>query len=426
MRAVALLVLAQITALVRIEPPAAAVAEWSAIELSNGGGWAYITQPAAVEYTGTRHRTYFGYTAPSGNIVAQDYDHDDGTSRTFALHVSAEKDWHSSPSFLMLPSSKRIAAFYTGHDSGGPWYRVSTNPEDITAWGPEILLPGGGAYASSLYLSAVQRFYFLHRSGDWKWKWMTNVTEAGVINGTGWTAEQQFLSSSYGDLRPYPTWWSDGVDTIHFVVHEIDGGNSKQLFYMRYNALDGTFRKANGTLIATDAGLPIATGQMDVIYTDPDGTAPRDPDIVVDASGRPVVLFVTTGGGAAFHYARWDGAAWQVRKVHCCAGATDPADKNMIYGALDRLDPNRCYLSRQTPDPQVMALEQWETTDGGQSFRVVSHYTSGTALFPLVPRGRTGTKLPVLWMGGADPLSTLAPPPTYYTNFSTRILTVAP
>ena len=120
----------------------------------SNGVWTWFSDPRAVYYNGA---TYIGSITAGGSPTISKYVHATGVTTQFILHSLLEQDDHNNPSIYILPDG-RIVCFYSKHSTGtdGPRYRISTNPEDITAWDSEVVMTGLTAptcYTNPHYLS---------------------------------------------------------------------------------------------------------------------------------------------------------------------------------------------------------------------------------------------------------------------------------
>ena len=126
-------------------------------ELVGDGAWCWFQDPRAIHYVGQHDRTYVGYVTTKGDIDVLALDDPTGTVYQTVLHPNLVADDHAAPGIEVLPDG-RIAVFYAGHVGNTMYYRVSTNPEDVTSFGPEqtvpVNVPGpyGYTYANPIYL----------------------------------------------------------------------------------------------------------------------------------------------------------------------------------------------------------------------------------------------------------------------------------
>src|SRR5680860_522803 len=144
----------------------------SAAEVRFGdGGWSWFQDPRAVTYTGDQTRTYVGWVTPAGDVTVGSYDHGTGQNASSVLHAALQEDDHVSPALHVRPDG-RIVAFYARHSEAPMYYRVTTQPEDVTSWGPEQTITTnigttfGFTYPNPMRLAAENRTYLFWRGGS--------------------------------------------------------------------------------------------------------------------------------------------------------------------------------------------------------------------------------------------------------------------
>ena len=110
------------------------------------GAWSWFGDPRAVTHDG---RTYVGWVDQEGDIKVSSYDHTSGERVTAVLHARLNQDDHANPSIQVRPDG-RLVVYYSAHVGPAMHYRVSDQPEDVTAWGaPQTVdenTPGGFGY----------------------------------------------------------------------------------------------------------------------------------------------------------------------------------------------------------------------------------------------------------------------------------------
>jgi hypothetical protein len=397
---------------------AAAGAPARVTELIGDGAWCWFQDPRAIHHVGAHDRTYVGYVTTKGDIDVLALDDPTGTVYQTVLHPRLVADDHAAPGLEILPDG-RIAVFYAGHVGNTMYYRVSTNPEDVTSFGPELTVPVnvpgpyGYTYANPIYLSAEHRTYLFFRGADARpvmtWSddnlqtWApahTLVLPVGAISGQ----------------RPYAKYASNGVDTINFTF---DDGHPREehtnsVYYMAYKG--GQFTRADGTVIASLASVtgadgstptPIAPPLADRVYdgSGADGKAWVQ-DIAAGPDGRPVILFATfpDDSNHRYHYAAWNGTSWQDRDFTGGGGSIATTGGETEYSgglSLDHNDPSVVYTSRQSGN--AWEIQRWNTADGGATFADPVSITSASTVKnvrPVVPWGSPGP-VKVLWMAGS-------------------------
>lgn len=382
-----------------------------ALTAAPNGGWVWFSDPRAVYDNGY---TFVGYTDNDGNYVAARYNHATGAvDQTFVLYTSSVIDDHQNPVFLVRASDSRLLAFYRDTSAGECLIRVSTNPDDVSAWGAPTDVMS--------QLGAATRYY--HRphelpgeSGTPMYLWLSTNDISGLakIFGYSKSTDGGTTWSTYTSIYQCTTWVYEkmvvnGTDRFDFAVtdnHPTDGATSIYHFY--YHA--GSYYKSDGTLIT--AGLPFSQTAPTKVY---DGSSISSWiwDIAIDpATSRPILVFATFPTPSSDHrynYAAWNGTVWVVNQI-CTAGGPiatnlgfDPGQTYYSGGvSLDHTDPSIVYVSRNIGS-------QWEiwryhTADGGATWTSVQ-LTTGSAqpqVRPVGIRGRVND-LAALWLNGSYP-----------------------
>ena len=382
------------------------------------GAWSWFGDPRAVHHKGAYQRTYVGWVDHDGNIEVASYDHRSRLRTTVVLHPALHTDDHANPSLHVRPDG-RLLIFYSGHNMGQLYYRVSRQPEDITSWEEERTVPTnspggrGYTYPNPVRLKAEgDLLYLFWRGGDWHPTFSTSPDDAS------WSPARKLIDVEAH--RPYVKYASNGWDTIHFAFTDGHPRNLKtSIYYANYR--DGALHRADGATIKPMSQLPLAPGEVDTVYDTAYKTWIHD--VAVDELGRPVVVFAVFPSDAEheYHYARWTGR-WVSRPITGGGGAIDETGREPHYSGgitLDHDNPDVVYLSREVAG--MHEVEQWSTTDGGATWS--RHpITSASAMKnarPVSPRGLVSFSedVSVVWMrGGYDHYL------AYRTEITTRLL----
>jgi len=389
-------------------------------DVSPNGAWCWIADPRSVFHDGMHRRTYSGHVNASGDIVVTHYDHDTGEVAAAVVHPRLQVDDHANPAILVRPDG-RLAVFYSGHRGAWLFFRVSTNPEDITSWGNQRIVadyttdPLGHTYPNPVLLSSEgERAYVFWRGPGYRPVFSTSE------DWDSWGEPTTFLE---GGERPYVKVYSDGAEAIHFAFTNghprVEPTNS--IYYMCYR--DGALYRADGSRICDMRGLPVAPSESDLVYNAREtGARAWIWDLAVDSSGNPVIVYAVFPAETdhRYRYAAWDGSVWEDHEI-VYAGPWFPDVKRgeehfePHYSggiALDYADPTVVYLSRSIDG--VFEIERWTTLDSGKT-RSSEPITSGSSednVRPLVPRGLPPHLSCVLWMQGDY---------TDYTDYGTAI-----
>ena len=392
-------------------------------ELIGDGAWCWFQDPRAIHYVGQHDRTYVGYVTSTGDIDVLALDDPTGTVYQTVLHPALVADDHAAPGLEVLPDG-RIAVFYAGHVGNAMFYRVSTNPEDVTSFGPElsvpvnVLGPYGYTYANPVYVPAEHRTYLFFRGGDAR-----PVMTWSDDNLQTWSPAHTLVlpSGALPGQRPYAKYATNGTDTVYFTFddgHPRDIPNNS-VYFMSLKG--GEFYRADGTPIASlasvtgsdgtngGAGVPISNTAADLVYNGggPDGKAWVQ-DIAAGADGRPVILFATfpNDSNHRYHYAAWNGTAWQEHDFAGGGGSIATIGGETEYSgglSLDHNDPSIVYTSRQQDTSATeWEMQRWTTPDGGNTFAApvdITAHSTVKNVRPVVPWGPPGP-VKLLWMSG--------------------------
>ena len=379
-------------------------------QIASNAVWTWFTDPRAVYYNGA---TYIGSITTAGSIVISKYVHATRTTTSFTLSVNLQADDHNNPAVHILPDG-RIAAFYCKHnDASGHRYRVSTNPEDITAWGAETLISAGitlpVSYANPRRLSQdPSRLWLFYRAGAGA------STDNGLHYKTTtdlstWGAEVAVWKNvTGGTATPYYKSIDDGVKRIHFAatdLHPVEGQSSVYHFYME---LDGSnvphWYKTDGTEIVS--ALPHGPSVATLVS---DGSTVRRWiwDIAIGKDGYPRILGTrypnNDGTDIRYMHWRWTGSAWAETEI--CAAGTGLYSPEIYYAGgmcFDSIDCNRIYLS--VPVNGVREIQEWVSFDNGATWGAVLDITGNTAsgilnARPFSPRNHPNDLQVLFWAG---------------------------
>jgi BNR repeat-containing family member len=383
-------------------------------ELTSGGAWSWFGDPRAVYHEGTYRRTYTGWVAPDGSIQVASYDHDSGRRGIVTLKARLQIDDHDTPSLLVLPDG-RLMVFWSTHAGPTMWYRRSLRPEDISAWEPERKFPTntpgveGYTYPNPMQLEAEGNLIYLFwRGGNF------NPSLSTSRDGNTWSAARTVIYNP--GQRPYVKYASNGRDTIAMAFTETHPRNRQtSIYYAAYRA--GALRRADGSVIATMANLPIAPTEGEKVYDWTTNGKAWVHDVALDQAGHPVIVYATFPRDTdhRYRYARWDGTRWTDRELVRAGRSMSvaPGEPNYSGGVtLDHEDPSIVYLSRQVKG--AFQIEVWTTRDGGATWssRPLTSPSAGNNYRPVSPRGQRGDDMSIVWMHGTYPS---------YTSFETSL-----
>lgn len=383
------------------------------------GGWCWFANPRAVRYVGAHDRTYFTVTRGNGDNIIYQWDHATDTVTSFVLAAALNVDDHANASILFLPDG-RLLVWYSAHTDSTQRQRISTNPEDISAWGVETSLDaqlGGDTYTYSnpVHLtgeagSPIYTYYRQIISSAWAGIWRSKSLD----NGATWSAQENIFTRTPGQ----PIYWQliqNGNARVDFAVTD---GHPNVTWPTRPNGLyhvyyqGGSYYRSDGTPLGGSPPYEPAVGTM----IHPGWPWPAWVwDIHIDTLGRPIIAYTEIRGefDHRYRYARWTGTAWQDNEV-CFAGRALFSGEPSYSGgaAIDRLDPTVLYLSREIEGQ--WSIWRYVTANGGASWggEQITDATTDPQARPVTPRNHR-TDVRVLWWTGRY---------TSYTNYDLTML----
>jgi len=386
-----------------------------------GGGSSFVLPPVAFQFTSPPNGgwpalsgafyagglTHFGWIDGSGNIEAATYDHATQTVGSIAtIRASLGTDHHNSPDLLRRSSDGRIVAVYCAHDGPTIFRKISTNPDDISAWGSEASLDAslGGSqytYPRLFELSSESKLYLTYRDvsgGAGRLCFSTSSDD-----GDTWAA--QTVLFSVAGKASYTRAISNGVDRLDFVATDGSGGTTSA-YHWYYEG--GSYYKSDGTLIS--ASPPFGTADVTKIY-DGASAGVRYAAALITNGGLPVAGLVTQPGGSPpndYRYLRWTGSAWD---DHLIVGSGHDPGSPMFEGGFALATADLAYISRYVS--AQWQVFRYTTSDDGATWSAMQLTSTTDPSFYPIPIRDYGSGLRALWLSG--------PTFTSQTNFSLAI-----
>lgn len=391
----------------------------SAYEIvAEDAAWCWFSDPRAVYYKGKKEQIYYAYINSKGDVVISSRESKTKKTSHYTLHSALQVDDHNVPSILFLPDG-RLLTFYTEHN-GRFFMRKSKNPEDITAWEEERVIPFGGnkiTYSHPVMLSEEKnRIYMFWRGSDWR----PSVSYSDDLGNT-WSKTQALIASKGAKNRPYLKVCSDNKNRIDFAF--TDGHPAAEptnsVYHMYYEK--GSFFQTNGESISSVDQLPVEHSKVNKVYdARPSGVKAWISDVSLASGNKPVMVYTRYPKDTdhRYHYAYWDGSKWQDEEM-CKAGGwmpvVNPGEKvrepNYSGGiSLDHHRPSNVYLSRQVSD--VFEIEHWQRRGKQWTTKKLTDQSAISNTRPYVVTGFSGRKPIVLWMTGLY---------NHYTKFDTDL-----
>lgn len=369
---------------------------------TDDGAWCWFQDPRAVRYTGDRDRTYTGWVTVGGDIDVGSYDHDTGEVVRTTVHADFERDDHDAPT-VCFDTDGRALVFYTGH--GGPEirYRRSTDPEDVSAFGPHRAIAPSTAHTYPDPREVGDALYLFYRNANGSVAYTTSDDD-----GRSWSAERELVTTGGRGWCVYRKISDVRDGTVDMGLTFAEGGTSDPHRSVRHVRFDGErLRGADGTPLG-DGGEGVALGETPPVYD----SAETGHDAWVwdcathDGTTELVYAELRSEDDHRYRYARLDerasGDGWtDVALADAGTHIVSETDETYYSGGvvLDHERPGVCYYS--TGSHGGSELVRAETADGGRTWqRTVVADGDVQNVRPVVPRNRR-EDLPVLWMRGS-------------------------
>jgi autotransporter-associated beta strand protein len=354
-----------------------------------------------------------------------------GVQGHFELADRLEQDDHNSAALTLLPDGRYLAMYSRhGTDRITRW-RISANPHDPAAWGPEQTLtnPAGTTYNNTYFLpgdnGGAGRFYNFTRTVNYD----PNV-QVSADGGQTWQNAGKLLTEGGGGDRPYLR-YAASDEAIYFIATDRHPRNFPNSVYSGYvrdgklHALDGRVVDDNlfdATAVAPSALTPVFSNGMPFGGT----TMNRAWTISLetDNTGNPVGVFSARANDNnldhRFFYSRFDGAEWQVHEMARAGGYLYAAEDDYTgLVSIDPDNPNVVYMSSPINPTTQAATPKYElykgvTANFGESWKWTPLTAGSTMdnLRPVVPQWN-GDQTAVVWLRGTY---------TTYTNWSTEVV----
>ncbi len=359
-----------------------------------------------------------GSSPESGDIDLLWRDLNTGTQGAFELHDQLQQDDHNSAALYVRPDG-RYLAMYSEHGSDPlTRWRISTNPHDPTAWGPEQTLDNGAGttYNNTYYLpednNGAGRTYNFTRTVNYD----PNV-QASDDDGSTWTNAGKLLTEGGAGDRPYLRYASDGKK-IHFIASDRHPRNFQNSIYHGY-IQDGVLYNSDGSTIDDNLFDSAGVRPSELTPVFENGTEFNGVDMYrawtinleIDNTGNPVgILSARVNDNAQDHrffYARFDGANWRVNEMAKAGAFLYSAESDYTgLASIDPSNPNVVYMSSTIDPRDGTGTDKYElykgfTSDFGESWTwgAITENSTIDNIRPVVPEWN-GQNTALTWMRG--------------------------
>lgn len=407
--------------------------------LNDNGAWSWFMDERAIVHDGqlivgsVRSVRDFdgGQSDPNwGNVELAIHDLQQGDTQRVVLDSHFEQDDHDNPGLVALPDG-RILAVYTRHATERKVFCRISSPHDPLTWSPvqTIVTPGKDSppYSgdnvtySNLFRLDAGRIYNFYRGFDYDPNYMFSDDD-----GQTWQLGGRLMKGLDG-YGPYAKYAFDGDKTIHFVATEdhprLYDNNLYHGIIRDGNVLHSDGSRLGPLQVGTDT--PITVSDLTRIFSGDPGNTAWMTDLELDDKQQPVVLFTVQKDGRGlgrkqggldhrFHYARWDGTAWQQHEItyagerlypgeddYTGLAAIDPRNTNVVFISTDADPETGTPLVSTGDSKRHHELFRGETTDGGASWQWTPITANSTMdnLRPIVPKWND-SRTALVWMRG--------------------------
>ena len=299
-------------------PPVYSVLALSAAPYGMWPGW---TQ--AFYHGGT---SYVGFCDNAGLIYVGSYDHASGVFTKTVVGGPTAIDQHDATGIVRRSSDGRLVALFCSHNSANIYRRISTNPEDATAWGATDNMDssiGGSAYTyPALYeLSDESKLYAFMRCDNNSSLPMSWGISTSADDGATWSAKTVLFA---GDFWYAKSCKATGSRLDFLVTTGANYADHSSVYHVYYQG--GSWFKSDGTSAGSP---PFATTDMTLVY-DASATGSRVPGDIASDGTTVVATFPrfvapqngTIGSDEDLLYGYWNGSSWSVNTVAANIGAT--------------------------------------------------------------------------------------------------------
>lgn len=356
---------------VPVKPPPTGYA-WHPV-IGSPAGWVGSDMPGhAVYYNG---HTYLGFIDLDGNAKVASYNHTTNAATVSPAIVSSGLvgDIHCTPSVLVRSSDHKLVVAVAAHSNTPAvhmYVAISTNAEDVSAWGAATDIKstlGGTAYtyAHLVQLSGESgKIYLFYRDEQSAGATSALCYSTSTDGGATWTAQ----TTLYANSGKQSYWVIDTDDTsrIDFAVSDgnASDGDAASCYHFSYSG--GSYFKSDGTLISVS--LPLGPTNLTKIYDSSNGHV-RIP-YSIRGGAAPVVALAAydpagSGSNEKYWYCAYSAGSWG---AHTVVDMGSPPTSGFSDGgiAIDKTSTDTVYVSRLvTSNWQIV---KYATSDGGSTW----------------------------------------------------------
>jgi len=272
-------------------------------------------------------------------------------------------DDHNAPQ-MFITSTGQIQLRYAIHDVAESFFqKISTNIEDITAWGDRSNISDSGTAEVHNYPQVKQitsgNMLMFYRRGPFN-----NAKQYyKVSSNIGATWGEPNLLIDHGTGYGVYAFVVNNGNQIHIAWNYQDASVNKRfdIYYMYSDDGGANWKKRDGTAIT----LPASPSNADLVF-DSGIYQAYCWDIRLDESNNPYIVFAYKEDPFhEFRYAKYN-AGWVTYQITTSRNLYEPADHFYSGGVV--IDPNDVsivYLSKQY---EYLEIEKWISIDYGETW----------------------------------------------------------
>jgi len=345
------------------------------------------------------------------DVYVMSYNYTDGEVKTSMIKSNFGENDHSGAAVKFLTDGRIMAM--AAEVRGDIFYRISSNPYDITSWEDEKNLTSlasldSATYATIHYLSDEGLYYVLTRNnggGDSNYY----ITTYNYTSDT-WTAAEHFID----EPKYIESATNDDGDEIHFFFSWASTPFSNtDARYIKYKS--GNFYYVNGTLIDSWDNLPLDYDvQTELVFdTSAYGSGSGDNRnwyAVVNSTGTPFLIHDyrdNSDGQHCYLYTYYNDSDWVTNNISAggsCIGGSAVTVPSLVNGGGASIDPDNesiVYVSNCSTDDTCDILKLF-TTDRGETWFISENKTDDSLIKNFMPHSFEDhpADLDVVWVGG--------------------------
>lgn len=310
------------------------------------GGYTQIPDPKGFYYNGATYFVVAPDTGSTSDVVVGKYVHATQVTTTTVLASGFESppDNHSSGSVIVRASDHRLVVAASHHaEVTAPYVWISTNPEDITAFGSAIRPSSIGAAQYTymvLYQVASGTIYLFYRdyiSGTTTGRLAYSTSTDG---GSTWSARTVIYTGASGKV-PYWRIASDWVSRIDVFTTD-DVPTVSQLGHMYLDTTTDKWYTTAGVEIT--ASRPFGFSAITTVHA----AVVWSWGACIDPLGRPAtVMMEDIGSDNAILVARWRSGAWHTDTVVASVGGQLTGNQYASGCGIHHTNPDIVYVAKK-------------------------------------------------------------------------------